>query len=135
MQRNAPAIALKIYLLIAVGPVAFRALPLPGTLERTTGFYGMATIWLIISGCLVALIGELWLDRLDGSVIEQFGLVMASIGFILYACALLRVLPLNHGVWLPMIMCGGFAVAFGTQWFLIYRWRRPLHLKVRGDGQ
>jgi FtsH-binding integral membrane protein len=135
MQRNAVAVALMVYLLVAVGPVALKALPLPGTLDRSAGFYGMATVWLIICGCIVSLVGVFWFDRLDGSVIEQFGLVLVSLGFILYAAALARVLPMNQQAWLPLVLCGGFAVAFMVQLWIIYRWRKPLKGMVRGDAK
>ena len=123
MPRNASAIALKLYLIAVLLPVGVRALPLPGTLQNESTAYGLFTVWLIIGGCAVAMLGVIWRDRLDGGVIEQFGLIMACLGFAMYGAVLATLFPMT---WLPMTMCGGFAVAFGAQFFLIKRWRTTL---------
>ena len=123
MERNASAIALKIYLAIAVAPICFKAVPLPGTLQNSPTLYGLTSVWLIFAGCLVALAGIAWKDRLDGSVLEQFGCILVALGMLMYGAALAKVFPMS---WLPMCMCGGFAMAFAFQWWIIHRWRMRL---------
>ena len=144
MPRNAVAIALKIYFLLILGPMAFGLFEMPQLLKETHVIYRYATFAFAISGCLVSLIGIFWprahakkdqrkraLAVLDGSVIEQSGLVLLVFGMIMFAIPILPALP-EMGAF-TVFCCGGFVVAFSTQWWIIRNWRADLRRKAK-DG-
>jgi hypothetical protein len=131
MMINWSAVALKIYFIVVCLPIAIKVLPLPGTLQEESNWYGVCTIWLIILGCVISLFGIFKKDRLDGSIIEQVGLTSMILGFLMYSGALVKALPMSA---FPMVICGGFAVFFLAQWIAIWKWRRPLRDMARSHG-
>lgn len=132
MRRDAIAIALYIYLTVALIPQTFNLAPLPDTLQSMGRFMATVTSSAVWVGCALGVVGRLWRDQLDGGAIEQTGLVVSCVGWLLYLWAFWQVLPL---AWFGFIACGGFLVAFGTQWWLIRRWRRRLRSLAESHGK
>lgn len=143
MPRNASAIALKIYTLVVVAAMTIGIFPKPIPLQITHPLYQYATLILISGGCFISLVGICWprahnrkdarkrVDAvLDASVIEQFGLISASVGMIMFGLVFVPILPMGA---FTATCCGGFAVAFMTQWYLIQRWRAGLR-KLAQNG-
>jgi len=135
MRHDAIAISLYIYLTLVLSPQTFHLVPLPAALAPHSDYFNAittATLWL---GCLVCAVARFWRDDLDGGAIEQFGLLVAGIGWVLYLYAFAQLLPMG---WFGTALCGGFLLAFAVQWWLIRRWRTRLHelaVAANGDGR
>ena len=124
VNRRPTAITLKAFLLIATTPVAFGFVPLPGSLENGPSIFGQTTALAAWLGCLVSLVGLLWPWRKsDALYIEQAGLTLMSIGYGLYAVALLGVdQPANASF--AFGLSGGLCLACIVQNVVIGRFRR-----------
>ena len=131
MIRNYSAIGFKIYLIVVTIPVAVGVVPMPGTLAQEAPWYGFVTLWGVVVGCAISLVGIFMKDRLDGSVWEQVGLTSVILGLIGYALALTKALPTS---WWPMALCFGLAFFFSLQWREIWKWRKPLRKMVKAHG-
>jgi hypothetical protein len=142
MPRNALAIWLELYTAVVCVPVLAGAVPFPLPLLDWPIMYRYAAFVALAAGCFIALVGNLWprkksKDRdkqrvrdLDGSVFEQIGLVIATIGLLLIIGALVPVLPMGF---FTTCLTGGFTIAFLTQWYFIRRWRTQLR-RLAQDG-
>lgn len=142
MPRNASAIALKFYLMAALLFYFVGAVPIPQPLVDIHIAYGYVAFGLAWLGCFISLVGIFWprtrkgtkrqIAVLDGSVIEQAGLITATVGLLMVAIGYATAFPM---LWFPTIACGGFAITFLVQWYLIRMWRKNLRRLAQGDGQ
>lgn len=132
LRHDAIAIALYLYLLLALTPQMFRLVPLPVALQAHSDYFIAITTSAVWLGCLVCAVGRFWRDDLDGGAIEQLGLLIAIVGWLLYLYAFALILPMS---WFGTTAVGGFLVAFVMQWWLIRRWRRRLRALATGNEQ
>lgn len=124
VDRRPTAVALKGFLLLATTPSALGLVPLPGSLEDGPGIFGQTAAIAAWLGCLVSLIGLLWRGRKsNGLYIEQAGLTMISVGYGMYAVALLGVAQFSSAAF-AFALSGGLAVACVVQNWNIRRFRR-----------
>lgn len=126
MERNAVAIAFKIVLFVTQLAITIGIFPFPFSLQQMPLLYAHASVALIWSGSLISIIGIFWKDRLDGGAIEQFGLIIAIIGLILYNIAAARLFPMT---WFQFSLALVPMAAFVVRFFQIRKYRRALKKK------
>lgn len=131
MPRNAVAIWLKLTFLLACIPLVAGWAPIPEAFGTAAEWHSKATLWLILIGCALSLGGIFWPDRLDGGAIEQLGLVVLTIGMLVFVYALTKTWP---ETWWGVCVYSGLTVAFAAQWWNIYRFRRSLRDAAGSDG-
>lgn len=124
MRRNEMEVALLGVMAASSTGTALGIVPLPGSLGAAPSIYGQSAAIILWLGCIIAVIGVFWRDRLDGLVVEQFGLVGVMVGATMYAGALVTVNWLNAVLAIGMSL--GVAVAAGVRYWSIYRYRRAL---------
>jgi hypothetical protein len=133
MRRDAVAISLYAYLVVLLSAPTLGLVPLTAPLLTLPHILAVVTSGAVWVGCIICLVARVWpwWDELDGRAVEQFGLVIALVGWLLYLYAFARLLPFS---WFGFSLVGGFAVAFGTQWWMIRRWRRQLRKLAEADN-
>lgn len=133
MRHDAIAIALYLYLATATTIQVFRILPLPPALEAQSPFVITITTGSVWLGCLICACSRILIkDELDSGAVEQLGLIVANVGWLLYIYAFAQRLPMAV---FTLTVCGGFLVAFSVQWWLIRRWRSRLRALAGTDGE
>lgn len=128
--------------MVSGAPLLFGA-PAPGTTTELLGT-GLARVWgwILVGGCLVALIGVwwtwwAWLGRLwrrvhpaerDGLLIEQVGLVAVAVGTLIYAIGVvLADIPEDDDPLarvIPAALVGSLGLACAWRVWQIQRWVR-----------
>ena len=112
-------------------PQALGAVRLPGSLLDDPVVYGRTAAWCLATGCIVAAFGEALPDRLDGTVIEQWGLRVMTMGAGLYVFALATVTHPTDAL-LAIGAVAGIGAGAEVHWWTLRRWRLNFKLYVGG---
>jgi hypothetical protein len=122
---------------LVVGSPLLIGSPAPGTTAELLGpLWSRVWGYVLVVGCLVALIGAWWtwwrwLDRWrpgfhprydTGLLIEQVGLVAVGVGTVIYAVGVMH--NGGPGRLIPAALVGGFGLASWYRAWLIQRWVR-----------
>lgn len=144
VYRDPRAVVLFGTIAISTFGTAIGVVPLPGSLRVTPDLYGQTAAIALCAGSVLAVLGILWRNRMDGLVVEQLGHVIAGVGAALYALALFTAaldapLPVEKrltlfGVLLPLssdaVLAFGMSLAIAgagvVQWWRILRFRQRL---------
>lgn len=136
VDRRGVAYALKGVLALSSFRQAIGAQRLPGSLENGPDIFGQTAATALCLGCIISIVGIAWQGRrgsrhrLDGLVIEQFGLVGVFVGCSLYVTALfLAARPVDAAF--ASGLSFGLAVAAAWQYRVLskYRDRMLAHLR------
>lgn len=103
-------------------PVALGFTRLPGSLADDPQFYGRTAAGCLALGCLVAAVGESLPDRLDGTIVEQWGLRVMAMGAGLYVFALATVSEPTNAL-LAIGAVSGIGAGAEVHWWTLRRWR------------
>jgi peptidoglycan biosynthesis protein MviN/MurJ (putative lipid II flippase) len=138
VDRKPTALALKLWLFVAMTPYVTTISPLPQSIGAGPDVFGYATVGSVWLGALLSLIGLVWRgEALNGLVIEQVGLIGICAGLLLYMVGVLTFVPLTEqraaNVGFAVGLCAAVAAGAAWQYFTIRRYRLA-RLGPPGDG-
>lgn len=134
-----------LFLGLVVGSPLLWGAPTPGSTTELLGpVWARAWAWILVTGCLVALMGvwwtwwswlSRWLFRLDlrtstGLLIEQVGLVAVGVGTLIYAVGVVTA-DGETGRFIPAGLVAGLGLACWWRAGQIQRW---VHATIRAQA-
>jgi predicted tellurium resistance membrane protein TerC len=138
VDRKPTALALKLWLFVAMVPYVTGLSPLPQSLADGPDVFGYATVGAVFLGALISIVGLTWRgEPLNGLVIEQVGLLGIAAGLVLYIAGLFMFLPLTDRRLADVGFATGLcvAVAAGAIWqYATIRRYRAARLRPRDNG-